>query len=474
MKAQTASTTPPWYSERPASTGKIELIGLFRTLRYGSSVLCCVSLLLSAAMAQGQEQREAASSSPFTRLSLDAISGKALFEKLWVAAPSSTAASDGLGPYYNGRSCAACHPRGGQGVPSLALTAVSADLPQANSFQTDTAQADTRQSAPLTAALVLHLPSANDIVDFGHQLQPLAVTGLAAEIAVPRVRYRQAIVWLPGDEQVSLQVPEYQVEFPAKQQWVSQLSPRLAPDLRGVSLLDKIPWSALEAHADPTDADGDGISGRLGQDEGGAPTRFGWRAQARDLEDQVARALFLDMGLSSPHYPFAYGDCSPLQSACRQRAGTDDVPEVSQTVIDLLQAWLASLTPAPALPLNDSRQHGQRLFDELGCAKCHTPSYRINLADEPVIIHPYSDLLLHDMGERLADRDQEGNPLPSEWRTAPLWGLSDRQFLLHDGRAGNPQEAILWHDGEAAKARQAYQTLSAEQRARLLDFLNGL
>lgn len=412
---------------------------------------------------QGEEKREAASNSPFTRLSLDAMSGKALFEKLWVAAPSSTDASDGLGPYYNARSCAACHPRGGQGVPSLALTAASADLPRSA----------THQSSPLTAALVLHLPSANDTSQFGQQLQPQAVTGLAAEIAVPRVTYRQETVLLPGNEQVSLQVPEYQVTLPSGQQ-VSQLSPRLAPDLRGVSLLDKIPWSVLAARADPTDADGDGISGRLGQNEQGAPTRFGWRAQARDLEDQVARALLLDMGLSSPHYPFAYGDCSPRQSVCRQRAGAEEVPEVSQTVIDLLLVWLASLTPAPALPLTDSRQQGQRLFDELSCAKCHTPSYRISLAGESVMIHPYSDLLLHDMGERLADRDQDGNALPSEWRTAPLWGLADRQFLLHDGRAGSPQEAILWHDGEAAEARQAYQALSAEQRARLLDFVSGL
>ena len=464
MRALTVSTTLRWYSELPTSTGKIELIGLFRALRYGSSLLCCVGLLLFAAVAEGQRQGQAptASGSPFTRLSLDAISGKALFEKLWVAAPSSTDASDGLGPYYNARSCAACHPRGGQGVPSLALGAASADP-----------QSHPHQSSPLAAALVLHLPSADDTANFGQQLQPQAVTGLAAEIAVPHVTYRQETIVLPGDEQVSLQVPEYQVKLPSEQQIV-QLSPRLAPDLRGVSLLDQIPWSVLAAHADPTDADGDGISGRLGQDERGEPTRFGWRAQARDLEDQVARALLLDMGLSSPHYPFAYGDCSPLQSACRQRAGVDDVPEVSQTVIDLLQAWLASLTPAPALPLNDSRQQGQRLFDELGCAKCHTPSYSINLADEPVIIHPYSDLLLHDMGARLADRDQEGNALPSEWRTAPLWGLADRKFLLHDGRAGNPQEAILWHDGEAAEARQAYQALSVEQRARLLDFVSGL
>lgn len=461
MKAQTASTTPSWYSETALSAGRC-------------SLLCLPAVLLCAALAQGQT-----TGSPFTRHSLDAMSGRALFEKLWVAAPASTAASDGLGPYYNARSCAACHPGGGQGAPTVAGSTFSPGRGMGDRGMGDEGMGDEGRGEyrAVSAALVMHLPSADDGEVLGSQLQPYAVPGLAAELAIPRVRYSPERVTLVGAETVRLRVPDYRVALPDDDR-KRQLSPRLAPDLRGVTLLDRIPLAVLKNHADPADADGNGISGRLARDDSGVPARFGWRGQARDLEDQVARALFLDMGLSSPHYPASYGDCSPEQTECRRRAdpGREDnaPPEVSQTAIDLLLAWLSTLRVVQPPSVSEGSREGGRLFREIGCADCHIPSYSITLADGPELIHPYTDLLLHDMGRQLADRGSSGAVLPSEWRTAPLWGLRDRQFLLHDGRATSPRQAILWHDGEAAGARQRYRALTAERRARLLEFLNGL
>lgn len=452
MKAQTASTTPSWYSETAPAAG-------WRFL------WCLPAVLLCATLAQGQTP-----GSPFTGHSLDAMSGRALFEKLWVAAPSSTSASDGLGPYYNARSCATCHPAGGQGTPVMAAGS-AAFIPDPGNG------GDTELERAVSAALVIHLPPADDGNPLGVQLQPYAVTGLKPELAVPRVSYSSERVTLAGGESVSLRVPDYRVAVPARAGEL-RLSPRLAPDLRGVTLLDRIPVAVLENHADPGDADGDGISGRLGRDDSGAVARFGWRAQARDLEDQVARALFLDMGLGSPHYPAPYGDCRPEQTACRQRAplpGEENAPpEVSQTVIDLLLAWLSTLQVAEPAAVSEASREGGRLFRQLGCAGCHVPDYSIGLEDGPGLIHPYTDLLLHDMGPRLADRTGNGEVLSSEWRTAPLWGLRDRQYLLHDGRATSPRQAILWHGGEAAGARQRFRALPADKRARLLEFLNGL
>lgn len=358
---------------------------------------------------------------------LDAAAGHALFERNWVAAPASPAASDGLGPYYNARSCAACHADGAGGDATLA-----------------------------TMNLVVGDPVYGDI------LQLRAVTGMKSEVQAELALTVVEQVLLPGGAVVDLSRPTLLLSGLRHGHDAATLaaatSLRRAPNLHGLALLERVPLEQLQAHADPDDHDNDGISGRLAAHTG----RFGWRGTASTLREQVARALSLDLGLGTPQFPSAAGDCTEQQLDCRAaaRAVTGDAVEAPAIVIDLLLAYLGSL-PSPATP---TVGEGATVFAELGCAACHAP--QVDVADQQ--LHPFSDLLLHDMGPGLADAGG------SEWRTAPLWNLGKSERLLHDGRAASLDEAVLWHGGEASASSEAYRKLNPPQRAVLHDWLLGL
>lgn len=349
---------------------------------------------------------------------LDPAAGKALFERNWVPAPASTAASDGLGPYYNARSCEACHPKGGAGA------------------------IDINRMSLLTRDAV-----------YGEMLQLRAVTGLPAETSAGLDYKVHANVELKH-ARVELLEPELGLSI---ESLATKTSLRRAPALHGLALLDAVPRAQLEALADPDDRNGDGISGEI------PPGRFGWDARTATLREQVARALSLDLGLSTSVFPDAAGDCTAQQQACiaAAKVQTGDALEAPDLVLDLLLAYLKSL-PEPQAPVPEGA--GFELFSTLGCANCHVP--QLDAGGHG--INPYTDLLLHDMGPGLSSAGA------ANWRTAPLWGLRADARFLHDGRARNIDEAVLWHGGEAAASVAAYRELNTAQRDVLQAWLLGL
>lgn len=351
-----------------------------------------------------------------------------------------------LGPHYGGRSCVACHGGNGRALPPA-------------------------PGAPLTDHLVLVGDAQGDPHPLlGRALQPLS-TGGAPEGGVTVVRW---------DESGGLRTPVYQFTGPTP----ARHSVRIAPQLVGMGLLEAIPEADLAALADPMDADGDGISGRLRlvvEADSGIPRvgRFGWKAAQPTVRHQVASALNVDMGVMSSVRP------EPDRGAQQSGVGPSGA-EIADGRLAELSAYVALLGVNARRDLDDAQAlQGEALFGSSGCVACHTPTFRTTpfhphaeLRDQE--IHPYTDLLLHDMGPGLASTLDEDGATGAEWRTAPLWGIgstaevSGGEAYLHDGRARTLDEAIRWHDGEAAGARQAYLTLGPGDQAALLAFLRSL
>jgi len=413
--------------------------------------------------------------------------GNALFTKLWVPAPSSTQASDGLGPFFNARACQSCHLKDGRGhPPENGPDATSMFLRLARPARTDEereAIADYRK---------LNFPDAV----YGEQLQDLAVQGLKTEGKM-QISYEDIPVTLAGGEVVHLRKPTYSVAdlgYGPLEKDVT-LSPRVAPPMIGMGLIQAIHESDILAKADPADQDGDGISGkpaivrdhRTGELKLG---RFGYKAQNATIRDQSASAFAGDMGISTPDNPLDYGDCTKTETEClamptgvQQRLGPSEAPD---PVMDLVTFYSENLAVPARRDLDDPMVlKGKELFHQSGCITCHTPKFVTrrdagNKAQAFQLIWPYSDFLLHDMGEGLADGQQVGVADGREWRTQPLWGIgltekvNGHTFFLHDGRARDLTEAILWHGGEAEKARDAFAALSKDERAALVEFLGSL
>ncbi len=270
------------------------------------------------------------------------------------------------------------------------------------------------------------------------------------------------------------------------------ISKRKPPSLLGLGLIDAIPEAAILAHADPEDRDGDGISGRPAIGKGGHLMRFGSQAHVGSLVEFVADALRQELGLTSP-IPGFEEETVPLPFPAPLRLQQVPSPNVTVQTEQKLVDFVALLAPPPRGTSEFGEAgspRGERLFGELACAACHVPSFRTGgrpsarpdlpppssvraLLDQDIA--PYSDFLLHDMGPTLDDQVSLGVAQTSEYRTPPLWGLRFRQhLLLHDGRANNIEQAILFHDGEAAASRTRYLDLLAEDRKALIEFLKTL
>jgi CxxC motif-containing protein (DUF1111 family) len=405
---------------------------------------------------------------------LNFLVGQAIFERLWVAAPASTRSADGLGPLYNARSCSGCHLRNGRG-------AVDATASLVTKFSIPIETADGGTDAEPT---------------YGAQLQSLGTAGQTVEGQL-QVDYEPIPATLGDGERIELRRPLYRLTDlgfgPLRPD--AMLSPRLASPIIGMGLLARISEEHILAAADPDDADGDGISGRpnlvwSAADHRPLLGRFGWKAAEQTLMQQAALALSLDIGLSSPLQPDGHGDCTPRQTTCRQ-APTGNTPqfdnvEAPESVMQALLFYLDNLGPPAQRDADDPNvQNGERLFAGTGCAACHQPHFvtardptRPWLSERE--IRPYTDLLLHDMGEGLADHRTERAADGREWRTPPLWGIGRTEavnghaFYLHDGRARSLIEAILWHGGEADAARRRFANLSSRERDDLLRFLGSL
>lgn len=412
--------------------------------------------------------------------------GESLFDKLWVSSPSSTKASDGLGPLYNARSCRRCHVNDGRGHPPE-----SPDDDAISMFLRVSIPADSAVGHENIQGYIASRPEPT----YGFQLQDHSLAGVPAEYSL-RVTYEDLPVTLAEGEIVTLRNPTYHTDNlgfgPMHPD--AEFSPRVAPQMIGLGLLEAIPVTDILAKADPMDANDDGISGRpnvVWSLEYDQPMlgRFGHKAGSPTVRQQSAEAFSNDIGISNPLLPAPWGDCSENQQACRTAPhGDRDVRgfEIDSEALDLVTFYSRNLAVPSRRDVNDAEVlRGKRLFHETGCASCHTPAYVTHrLADQPEqsfqMIWPYTDLLLHDMGPGLADNRPEARANGQEWKTPPLWGIgltrqvSGHTYFLHDGRARSLLEAVLWHGGEAEQMRDAVIAMPRADRDALIRFLESL
>lgn len=398
--------------------------------------------------------------------------GNAIFNRGWVSAPASVEDFDGLGPLFNATNCSGCHFKDGRGRPPI----------EANeAFE----QMLLRLSVPGAA------PNGgpNPEPTYGDQLQGKAIFGVKSE-GFARITYVEKAGTFADGTAYSLRVPSYTIEDLNYGPLAPGLmiSPRTAPALVGLGLLEAIPESAIVALADPDDRDGDGISGRVNHVwdvKKGAPGvgRFGWKANSPTLEQQNAGAFNGDMGITSAFFPNE--SCMPSQKLCVD-APTGPTPQLRNSLELDVTFYTATLAVPGRRAVSDPAvRRGRKLFGEARCTSCHVPKAETGVLEGfPEVsnqtIAPYTDLLLHDMGEELGDGRPDFEASGTEWRTPPLWGVglvhvvNKHELYLHDGRARGFAEAILWHGGEGARSRDAFKAMSKDDRDALLAFLRSL
>ena len=392
--------------------------------------------------------------------------GNGFFNQGWVEAPASTDARDGLGPLFNARSCSGCHFKDGKGEPP-------------------------EEGDEFFVGLLLRLHQWDGeslIADpvYGAQLQDQSIPSVPREARV-NVIWKESSGTYPDGSTYQLRRPTFyldELNYGEPERELI-LSPRLAPHMVGLGLLEAIPAAEIESRADPNDEDRDGISGRiswLSTEAGMEIGRFGWRAEEATVRSQVAGAFVGDMGLTSELLP--QDTCTSSQPDCIE-ASQGGEPEVGAHIFERVVTYSKTI----AVPVRRRFDEpdilkGKTLFHQVGCASCHTPSYVTGSSDIDALsgqlIWPYTDLLLHDMGPALADENAGPAELHREWRTAPLWGVgltkevSGFSAFLHDGRARSLEEAVLWHGGEAERSRVAFESLNATEREALLSFVADL
>lgn len=397
------------------------------------------------------------------------FTGNSLFNQNWVSAPASTTARDGLGPLFNSRSCSGCHFKDGRGRPP--------------EFQGERVH-----------GLLLRLSIGNDPIrgpipdpNYGGQLQDLSISGINRE-ADFEISYVEVPGVYPDGTSYSLRSPTYKVinlkEGPLS---ATDISPRVAPQMIGMGLLEAIDESTLLSYADENDGNNDGISGKPNlvwnaESQSNTIGRFGWKAGMPSVKQQVAGAFSGDMGLTSSIFP---------EENCPPSVNCEDIPnggepEVVDVNLDKVTLYSSSLAVPGRRDWEDQEiLTGKNLFIQAKCNSCHVPA--MQTGEHPTFdafsnqtIRAYTDLLLHDMGPDLADNSPEFLASGTEWRTPPLWGIglfnivNDHTFYLHDGRARNLEEAILWHGGEAETSRNAFKNMNIQERDQLIKFLNSL
>lgn len=391
--------------------------------------------------------------------------GDAAFEATFVAAPAPF--MHGLGTLYNSNSCFNCHINDGRGKPIYSNEQLASMLFRVSVPGTDA------HGGPLAAP------------GFGGQLQDKAVFGHASEASV-NVNWTENTITLAGGETISLRSPQWifsnhYTPAPAGMLY----SARVAPPVHGLGLLEQVDESTLLAFADENDRDGDGISGKPNYtyDAKSGQTmigRFGWKAEAPTLDQQVAGAYNEDMGITSYILPI---ENSRNQIQFDNLADDAEVPD---SVFNAVVVYVRTLAvPARRNVTDPLVKRGKELFKAAKCAGCHIPSMRTKTdVSFPEAsnqrIQPYTDLLLHDMGDELADNRPTFRATGNEWRTPPLWGIGLTQvvnghnYFLHDGRARNLLEAILWHGGEGSYSSNYVKNLAPADREALIAFLKSL
>lgn len=395
--------------------------------------------------------------------------GNSFFRDNWIAAPASAAGRDGLGPLFNANSCSACHADDGRGRPPEAGERGTGLVVFASPHDADGA------SHPV----------------YGHQLQDQAVDGVRPEVAIALVP--RTVRGAYGDG-TPYELADWRIELADAAYGplgALRLSPRIGQQIVGVGLLEAVDDGEILAREDADDRDADGISGRAHRVTGADGTRgvgrFGWKATQPTLEAQVIAALHEDIGITSGARP---GEALSAAERATVTAPSGGEPEIDDHKIARIAHYCRVLA-VPAQRAGDDApgraaiRRGATLFAEAGCTACHTPTLRtgrgspIELLRE-VEFHPFTDLLLHDMGDGLADDRRDGDATGREWRTPPLWGIglvetvNGHTRYLHDGRARSLAEAILWHGGEAERAKERFRTMPRADREALVAFLQSL
>lgn len=418
--------------------------------------------------------------------------GNSFFRRNWVQAPSSTTARDGLGPHFIARSCGGCHTQDGRGQPPAQFEGLNRSQPVdlLIRLSVEPPQLDSEQVAYLATHGVIPHPV------YGDQINNAAVQGVKPEASVDikTVEHKGAY---PDGTPYSLVVPTYALSDLAYGPLGDhvKLSPRIAPQVIGVGLLEAIAEADILANAANQAKRADGVSGRvnrvsdpfLGHDAVG---RFGWKANVATLAGQTALAFRGDIGITSSKV--SEPTCTPAQTDCLQAPSGAALgePEIEDRIFNEVVFYQATLAP----PARRDWQHedvkvGEKLFHQSQCAACHRPNYTTGEAPFPSLaghqvsgleIWPYTDMLLHDMGPGLADGRKDFQADGQEWKTPPLWGIglipavNGHHRLLHDGRARGVEEAILWHGGEATRSVEAFKNLTQAQRQALIKFVESL
>ncbi len=376
--------------------------------------------------------------------------------------------SSGLGPRFNAKSCANCHFRDGRGHPLNESTDVEG-------FH--------------SRGFLIRL---SGVPSYGNQLQDRGLGVLNGEAKV-KVTYETISGKYPDGTLYELRKPTYSF-YEEKFGSLAGVptSPRVAPQTIGFGFVDSLTEEQILANADENDADGDGISGRpnyVWNVRAGKKTigKFSWKANAPSLEQQIAGALSGDMGMTNPLFPKQ--NCPSLQQDCNdyiEENNQVDKIDFSEEQLEQITSYQATLAvPVRRNVKNKDVLQGKGLFHDMKCAKCHVTGFVAGKSDivpqiEGTVFNPYSDFLLHDMGDGLADNRPDNLATGKEWRTQPLWGIgmihvvNKHTFLLHDGRARNIEEAILWHGGEAENSKKQFMNLSKKQREQVLKFINSL
>jgi CxxC motif-containing protein (DUF1111 family) len=409
--------------------------------------------------------------------------GNSFFRRNWVEAPSSTAARDGLGPHFIARSCGGCHDQGGRGAPPEIRNGVV--------------------EQPVALLMRLSVPGTPDAKsgvvpepNYGDQFHNAAVQGVKAEGRVT-MRWQALLVRLADGTRITLQKPIYgfaNLAYGPMAKGVMS-SPRIASQLIGVGLLEAIPESEILRNAADQAAAPGPIKGQANRvwDAFAQTTmvgRFGWKANVATLAQQTAAAFVGDIGITSSHFPNE--NCSAAQRDCLAAAhgGAPGQPEIDDKILADVIFNQALLAPPARRNAGDGVvRRGQELFMQAQCAACHRPSYVTGDGPLPAFtssalsgqrIWPHTDLLLHDMGEALADGRPDFLANGRQWRTPPLWGIglirdvNGHERLLHDGRARGVQDAILWHGGEAEDSKQQVMKMSRVDRDALVKFVESL
>ncbi len=374
----------------------------------------------------------------------------------------------GLGPRFNARACANCHFRDGRGKPLASSTDEDKDFSRG------------------------FLVRLSGVDAYGDQLQDRGLEGLGGEAKV-RVVYKTVKGKYPDGTPYELRKPDY--EFYEEQFGDlsnALISPRVGTQTIGFGFVDALTEAQILKNADEDDKDGDGISGRPNyvwnvRKKATTIGKFGWKANAPTLEQQIAGALSGDMGMTTPIFPKQ--NCTSPQQDCNdyvEQKGIADKIEFSDEKLRQITAYQATLAVPERRNVKDPDVlKGKGLFTDMNCIKCHAVGFTVEKSDiVPQIagttFNPYSDFLLHDMGDDLADNRPDNVANGKEWRTQPLWGVSliqtvnDHTFLLHDGRARSVEEAILWHGGEAENSKNKFMNLTKEERQQVLKFVNSL